>query len=39
MNEEIIPEEVSIMPEEDVMELDPIDQYLLSLIEQLESEV
>ncbi len=37
---EIIPEgdEISIMPEDSVVELDSIDQYLLALIEQLESE-
>jgi hypothetical protein len=40
MMDEIIPEddEISIMPEDPAVELDPIDQYLLALIDQLESE-
>lgn len=36
MNEEDY--EVSIMPEDDAVALDPLDQYLLKLIDQLESE-
>lgn len=40
MNEEIIPEEeIALMPEDGEEELDPIDQYLLSIIDQLESEL
>jgi hypothetical protein len=31
-------EDVSVMPEDDEIRLDPIDQYLLKLIEELESE-